>query len=388
MDAECCGEVCATTENLSIARGIELTRRGVTAVELLALLGAGCIVASLWLPQIERWRESARKQQCLGNLRQIGIALQDYHGAHQALPPGYSPGGFKRLPKGGAEWPADTPSYCWAVWLLPFVGNNDLYAKLGVGQVSLVDAIRDPNRLMLLRNPLAIYRCPSDLAGDSFATAPIHPENRFLDKKMSRSDEIIAGGTSSYVGSGGYFSLNLPSALSAEAQYGRKPSLRANNGLFSVACSIRHSDITDGLANTFAVGERAYFQGSSTWVGVQNVNTEPSASICLGRVYWRINELPSEFWELPSPEFEFATPTKGFYVSRSESAKGGFSSYHLGGAHFLMADGSVRFLSNDIDFHNTIHLLGVNPTEPIPDIDTLGVFQRLGIRNDGLPIFD
>ena len=156
--------------------------------------------------------------------------------------------------------------------------------------------------------------------------------------------------------------------------------------MFSVACSIRHSDITDGLANTIAVGERGFFQGSSIWVGVQNVKSEPSASICLGRVYWRINEIPSEFAELPTPEFEFATPNKEFYVSRFESSKGGFSSYHFGGAHFVFADGAVRFLSNDIDFHNTIHLVGNNPDAPIPDKEKLGVFQRLGIRNDGLEV--
>jgi len=363
-----------------------LKHSGVTMVELFALAGVGCILISLGVPQLVQWRETSRKAQCVSNLRQMGHALESYHTSYQALPAGYLPGGFKRLHTGGAEWPAETPSYCWAVFLLPYLDYEDIAAKLDPINISLKEAMETPERLAILRKPLAVFRCPSDLAGESFATAPIHPENRFLDKSKSRSREIIAGGTSSYVGSGGYFSLSLPLALGPESMFGLKPSLRANNGFFSVACSVRHQDITDGLSNTLAVGERAYFQGSSTWVGVQDVKVEPTASICLGRVYWRINEIPSEFWELPTPEFEFATPSKTFYVSRSECAKGGFSSYHVGGAYFLFADGAVRFLANNIDFHNTIHMVGKNPAEPIPEIGKLGVFQRLGIRNDGLPV--
>jgi prepilin-type processing-associated H-X9-DG protein len=355
-------------------------------VELLLLAGASLILLSLWLPQLVKWREAARRRTCVGNLQQIGQAMEAYHQAYQALPPGYMPDGFQRQKSGGVTWSGNEPSYAWSVFLLPHLGHETIYQKLAVGEVSLRAAVADAGKLKILQAPLAVYRCPSNLAGPSFASAPIHPESRFLDEQMNRQPEIVAGGSLSYVASGGYFALNIPLSLGPESNFGRRPSRKANNGLFSVGCSVRHEDITDGLSNTLAVGERGFFQGSSNWVGVQSVKTEPSASICLGRVYWRINEIPSEFFELPQPEFELATPKKNFYVSRYESAKGGFSSYHLGGAHFLFADGQVRFLANEIDFYNTIHLFANNPEQPIPRIEELGVFQKLGIRNDGQAI--
>ena len=182
----------------------------------------------------------------------------------------------------------------------------------------------------------------------------------------------LYGGSSSYVGNCGLASPQFPTVL----------KLGPANGLFFTNSGVELASITDGLSQTIAIGERAWYQGSATWAGTANVHGEWGSgnSAILGRVYYRINEMPD-------PPGVMITPRSDLVISARWSSRSGFGSYHAGGAYFLFADGSVHFLSENLDSRVTMPPDG-GPHRPIPDPDLLGTFQRLGVRNDGLVVGD
>ena len=192
------------------------------------------------------------------------------------------------------------------------------------------------------------------------------------------------GATSSYVGNAGYYETIHPTTpFPSEADpsvttFGRRPGF--NNGVLYVSSYVRNADITDGASQTIMVGERAWFQGSATWVGTPNIGSpHPAGSAwCLGRVFWRINAIPD-------PPGVLITPNSSHQLTDPFTARSAFGSYHPGGANFLFADGSVRILSENID-HRVTTEATFGPSDPFPDQELLGTFQRLGIRNDGLVI--
>ncbi len=160
---------------------------------------------------------------------------------------------------------------------------------------------------------------------------------------------------STYVGCVGYWDINVP----------RDHGNTKNNGVLFNNSGIRMRDITDGPSNTIMVGERANFQGGATWIG----NRNPRGSGPRGADY--------VLFQVRRPINDTTTNTTN---GRFEAA----GSEHTGGAQFLFADGSVHFLSENISFwagrqRTRNHTAGSLRAQ---DLNRLGVFQRLGIRND------
>lgn len=358
------------------------SRRGFSMVEVLVVLGLLSLFLALLLPSIHSSRVAARKVSCLSNLRQIGLALQSYASAHGGFPPGVTEPPI--VPDIRA---ADAPpvfknfysSYGWATRLLPDLDQASLYDVLNISRRTLEELVEKPSETrILLSMPLPIFRCPLDVAGETMETAPLPPASRYLNRtfRVDTTDPIF-GGTSSYVGCAGIYDPRFPTGPLPRGQ---------NNGILYVGSFTRDVDITDGMSNTIIVGERAYFQGSATWVGSANTRGEfeGGPGSCLGRTYWIVNAIP----ENPGVLVE---PGDGQIVQGAWTARSGFSSYHEGGANFLFADGSVRFISDMID-SRVSEKPGVSPPQGDAvaqgydvDLESLGVYQRLGIRNDDQP---
>lgn len=360
----------------------QIRRTGFSLVELLVVIGIVSILLALILPAVQQSRAAARRAECMSHLRQIGIALHNYHDVHDGFPPGYTP---RKIGNGQAHrYRPMYSTYAWGVNLLPFVEQSALYDELDVDQTSLEELlISDPQRAAaLVRTQLEIYRCPDDLAEETLESAPIATKLRFLNRDDGDVTTAIAGASASYVGNCGYYPPYHAAAATAGVLLdNRDERTGPNNGVFWPGSHVRMADITDGASHTIAIGERAWFQGSSTWVGTANVRGDAAggAGVCLGRVYWRINELPD-------PPGVLITPRNELKIRGPVTARSGFSSYHAGGANFLFADGSVRFLGENIDHRVTTPPDGVDVTDPVPDAELLGTFQRLGIRDDGLPV--
>jgi prepilin-type N-terminal cleavage/methylation domain-containing protein/prepilin-type processing-associated H-X9-DG protein len=353
-------------------------RRAFSLIELLVVLAIISILVALILPAVQQARGAARRTQCLSNLKQFGLALHNYHDVHNGLPPGYSAPSIDS--DDGVSWLFMETSFGWGVHILPYLEQGTLYDKLHIHQ-TLEDFLETSAEAQLAQTQLAVFRCTDDESGETLSSAPIAPNYRDLDRDWPDPNEKgFGGGSASYVASCGYFACHEPFGPYPGQyfpDYDRKTG--PNNGLFYTGSHVKIGDITDGSSHTIAIGERAWFQGSASWVGTSDVTgPDPGgAGVCLGRVFWRINELPDPPGVFMTRDNRLEIPPFSQFTARD-----GFSSYHPGGAHFLFADGSVRFLNENIDSRVTTPAHGVD-VGPIPDADLLGVFQLLGIRDDG-----
>lgn len=308
---------------------------GFTLVELLVVIAIIGILVALMLPAVQAAREAARRMQCSNNLKQLGIAMHNYHDTYKLLPPGFMVLNEQKQINGG---------WAWAVFLMPFIEQSPLQDKLSVTKYTLNQVVTDPTLQPLLRVQLSPLKCPS---------STLEPLREYL------GGTGIMVSTSNYTCCRGFFRYS-----------GRVHLQKRNNGLFYGESDTRFADITDGLSNTIAVGERTvlpiYRNSPKRW--------------------------PS--WCGPGG----LTPTKGIGSTVSSSVYDKmnhptdmhlFSSEHPGGASFCFADGSVHFLSETIHSDNG----GVSPKNSgshghfflAAAQGRVGTYQLLGVRNDGQP---
>jgi prepilin-type N-terminal cleavage/methylation domain-containing protein len=324
---------------------------GFTLVELLVVIAIIGILVALLLPAVQQARESARRTDCKSKLRQLGVALHNYHGSHSAFPAGCTE---TSLNTGNAQ------AWGWIVLLLPFLEQEGLYDALAPSQDAVSDVLNDPARQFLLFTRLGGLRCPSDEAEDlshplrlltgsgTAASAAALTTNAFTPVDPIPTVFSTRVGTSNYVGSFGDFWKPAGGAWTRAEL--------AGNGLLGSNARVRFQDLTDGTSHTFAVGERTWHNYAAAWPGTNAWDSCDAQGIpmVLGTAYYRLNIEP-----------QTASP------SCDGLGAAGFSSRHHGGAQFLLADGAVRFVGEGISFQNS------------SNSQSLGLYQRLARRNDG-----
>ncbi len=333
-----------------------MIRRGFTLVELLVVIAIIGILIALLLPAVQAAREAARRSQCSNNLKQIGLAIHNYHDTYQSLPSGYilAPGPVPPVTGSLASWG-------WGAFILPFVEQQPLHDRLSPGRFRLSDALTAGgplDRVADLQTPIAAFRCPSDLAKETNTgfTLP------------NASGTGVATATSNYVGnntsrkwhSGGYLVGTDPGQPS---QWNPPTSAAcAPNGLFWRDSCVKFRDIVDGTSNTICVGERAWELTGPAGTAVRcNAGAVHGTDNRNEQINIRVNLGGGAVPLGPSP-----TGTSYCYY--------GFSSPHPGGVGFVLADGSVRFISTTID-HNWV---------TTPTVDS--TFERLLSREDRQPV--
>lgn len=328
--------------------------RAFTLIELLVVVAIIGILVALLLPAVQSAREAARRVQCNNNLKQIGVALHNYHDTYRSFPSGYINPRFASVAAG-----ANHESWAWAALILPFLEQDPLYDELGVTTQPLHQGFATGGTAFqaLVETPIPVFICPSDTEYNK--PGNVHQNRHFNDGVGVTAAGIpapVRPGLSNYLGVAGHRDVVQ-----------RVP----NTGVFFGDSAISMADITDGTSHTFAVGERDTKNcRSGTWVGVRNPNGSGTrgTQVVVGHSRPKLNQ--------DTTAIDWNTASFG--------CGEGFSSLHPGGALFLACDGSVRFVSDSI--HHFWYGTTVQGTLAEHQDLQNGVYQRLLSRNDGLSV--
>ena len=332
---------------------------GFTLIELLVVIAIIAILIALLLPAVQQAREAARRTQCKNNLKQIALAMHNYHDIFNTFPPAY----ITRFPNTIVS--GEPGLYSWGAFILPQVEQANLYTTLNVGNVLLNQNLATAAGLVALQTPQPNFRCPSDVGPNlnSFKSTLALAPNWYNHNATSTGTNEIPIATSNYVMVAGTGSSTTPPATPGT-------TTTPPQGVGFQNSRINFRDITDGTSNTLLVGERSLkygliMGGAATAIGfsasvnVQDGNNgvKTAALGAIGIGYDGIN------WS----------------STNADHQPRGFSSVHTGGAQFAMCDGSVRFISQNIDYVST----GPNVDVTLWATTT---FARLLCRADGLVV--
>jgi prepilin-type N-terminal cleavage/methylation domain-containing protein/prepilin-type processing-associated H-X9-DG protein len=314
---------------------------GFTLIELLVVIAIIAVLIALLLPAVQQAREAARRTQCRNNLHQIGLALHNYLDRSTEFPDAQ----FLNIALPNSAW-------AWSVMILPELDQAPLYNALNLGVQMFEQAAADPVRLRLMTTPLAVFICPSD-------PAPNVNLNRPFQAKSSGGlcVGMILSQTTSF----------------AKSNYMACNGNHDNDGIFdSGGGRVALKDITDGTSNTIMVGERS----SPKWAR-QTAPTGPWAGVWVGQEL-TCDGITNVWCLAGKTEYQMNTGQHSDVVGSTTATDQpliAFGSMHTGGAHFLMADGAVRFISENIQWNE------------LPNsYNDVGIYHLLGSIRDGLPV--
>lgn len=287
-----------------------LSRRvGMTLIELLVVIAIIGILIALLLPAVQMARESARRTQCRNNLKQVGLALENYHSTHTIYPPASI-----RAP-GFEDNGRDEPRSTWTIAILPYLNAGPLYNSYN----SLVTT-DDMGNSTLRDASVTGYLCPSDTGRE----VTFEPRLGITYKRGNYGANFGAGswGTDDW----------------KQIQY---------RGVMGQNAASRHADITDGLSQTVLVAELRVQPSLRDNRGAWAFPAAGSASVGLDcdTLCRGINGDSKSDW------IPFCDPVPGGLdctFQNNVDSNSGPRSRHTGGAHLLLGDGSVRFVSENV----------------------------------------
>lgn len=273
-------------------------RQAFTLIELLVVIAIIAIMMGLLLPAVQKVREAANRARCQNNLKQIGLALHNFHTDRGSFPPGY---------QDQAVWPDPDqgPGWGWAAFLLDYLEQGAIRSQINYS-LNVGDPLNAPPRVL----PLKVFLCPSDRQLGTFT--------------------VTDGGANSWVlAPGSYVACNGNDGVD-------DMTTPPHTGVFVRGpTGFRIEDITDGTSNTFLVGERCTTMSLATWTGAVTNALVPSV------------RSPGSFSGASALVLGHCGPhlPNDNIVTDADA----MSSAHIQGVLFLFGDGSVRPVNNSIN---------------------------------------
>lgn len=288
---------------------------GFTLIELLVVIAIIAILIGLLLPAVQKVREAASRLKCKNNLKQIGLALHNQHDRVGHFPPGYT---------SAAQLADAGPGWGWAAHLLPDLEQDNLHRLIDFARPITASGPHD----LVRQAQVPFFRCPSDPRQEPIALAEfVNPAG--LTTPLARSNYVACYGNTPFLGES---PAVLTNHVVMDGISGR--------GMFYRNSRTRIADVTDGLSNTLAVGEKNAKNTMATWVGVI-----PGAT-------WRSANDTAAYGGIPS---NIAAAKVLGHACRQHppSAEAGvaedFSSPHINGVNVLFADGSVHAVRTSVN---------------------------------------
>ncbi|WP_437204023.1 DUF1559 domain-containing protein [Planctomicrobium sp. SH664] len=321
-------------------------RRAFTLIELLVVIAIIAVLIALLLPAVQQAREAARRSQCKNNLKQYGLAHHNYHDVHGMFVIGAARNTSTSSAKG-------TQDGNWQILILPFIEQTALFNAIDFDSGNII-ASQVIGGQPLASYKIPMHRCPSDVSPDGKIDSPA----------PAGSTPNIFVAYASYSGNMGSQYVPDNGACNTFAAYALKPLANGRtlkneelSGIFGQsAASVRIRDVTDGTSNTLLMGETTTMCGD----GFDGQHMS----------WYRFQSNGNAISTIFPPNHLGTCPGIGACLSGSSGQyqmRHGYRSFHPGGVHVLLADGSVRFLSQNIDHW---------------------MFQNLGDRADGKTVGD
>ncbi|MGA2033290.1 MAG: DUF1559 domain-containing protein [Thermoguttaceae bacterium] len=303
-----------------------LRRTAFTLVELLVVIAIMGVLVALLLPAVQAAREAGRRLQCKNNLKQIGLALQNYHDSQRSFPAGYTsqvgPGGLAD-DKG--------PGWGWAARILPYLELGNLY-----GQIHFGTDITDPLHATVRATSIPAFLCASDIGKTVFSVDSHDDSGSYSSFVTDTQGNPVQVAHSNYVGVFGNPEITPdPGFLSTDPDRDI-----THQGMFYRNSAVRIADVTDGTSHTLFVGERCSTLAYATWTGAvtggqvppktpdtMNYGPEGAPILVLGHT-GDASDVPPH------------TPNSP--VNHVDD----FWSRHPQGVNFLFVDGSVQIIDN------------------------------------------
>ncbi len=327
-------------------------RRGFTLIELLVVIAIIAILVALLLPAVQQAREAARRSSCKNNLKQIGLALHNYHDVYNLFP--YAGAADGAVTAGGGQTTVTTQftlnTRGW-VGLLPFLEQAPLfdqydptapagsYVRSGASPLASVMTSASPNAFVASR-PVTALLCPSD------------DGNRFYTGNTVNYRIYDQANNNGHPGAKTSYDFSIARYSSWRRLWINEP--KSSRRMFGLSSSCRFRDISDGTSNTVAVAETTLDVKNGvapTWAYTKWVGGGVDFTYGRGINFW-----PCCSWRTPP----FADTTRNSLGDWSAPG-----STHPGGMQVCLADGSVRFISENIDTTTRRNLAYIADGNPI-----------------------
>ena len=344
MGTNYCGQTCLKGDRFSLlSAGPQAKRqRAFTLIELLVVIAIIGVLVGLLLPAVQQAREAARRSACNNKLKQLGLALHNYYDSRRVFPIGQ---GIDSDQCGGGS--GNRRAAPWTVLILPFLEQTTLYDDFDMEEDFESSYRENPSATVGNGVPsqqeVEGYHCPSFFAPDRLHT------NYF---------GVMGGGSGQYT---------------CQARSDKPGRNFWTNGILYQNSKVKIRHVTDGTSNCFMVGETKYQLGPGGrtdshrfgWASTIRGGGDSLTGTVAAATDVKINEYDGDgntgdtgFGAAAASSFG----TVGGNNATNHLQGRAFGSYHVGGTHFCMADGSVHFLNENID---------------------ITTYQNLGIRNDG-----
>jgi prepilin-type N-terminal cleavage/methylation domain-containing protein/prepilin-type processing-associated H-X9-DG protein len=326
-------------------RRLPSRNRGFTLIELLVVIAIIAILIGLLLPAVQKVREAAARASCSNNLKQIGLALHNYHSTYKRLPPAKINSGSYTVPANppaGYNYYPDRPykvyNHTGFTMLLPYIEQGALYQQYDFTKpasnscwdvvagdsspyplsqrflANYPNGVNGTPNAVVVATPISTYTCPSDTNPPTIDNNSNPPYGPYASTGARSNYLFSCGDADDY--SGPY-----------------KPS-NGGAGMFGINGACRFEEVRDGTSNTLMVGESRQMGVSSSYGPRWGSGTHTSVTglVYIGDAWTAIN-------------YPYSPNSSGITAQLQYAWV--FGSWHAGGANFVFGDGAVRFLTND-----------------------------------------